>query len=58
MSMNDKDKIKTLKEAIDKMLRGINFALDENYTRRAVSARLKECRAEAIKILTESIKKN
>lgn len=51
--MNSEEKIKILKEAIDKLLRGINFALDNNVTRRAVDARLKECRTEAIKILKE-----
>lgn len=49
--MTDQEKIKILKEAIDKLLRGISFALDENFSRKAASARLKECRSEAIKIL-------
>lgn len=51
--MTEQEKINTLKKAIDKMLKGIDYALDENYSRKAISSRLKECRAEAIKILTK-----
>lgn len=51
--LTDEEKIIKLKLAIDKMLRGINFSLDENVTRKAISNRLKECRTEAIKILKD-----
>lgn len=49
--LSNEDKILILKNAIDKMLKGIDFALDENFSRKAISSRLKECRSEAIKIL-------
>lgn len=49
--LTEEDKIKILKNAIDKMLKGIEFALDENYSRKAISSRLKECRHEVIKML-------
>lgn len=52
--MTDQEKIKILKEAIDKLLRGISFALDENFSRKAVNARLIECRKDVIKTLTST----
>lgn len=52
--MTDAEKIKKLKEAIQKLLNGINFALDENFGRKVISSRLIECRKEAIKILKEN----
>lgn len=41
-----------LKEGIQKLLNGVEFALDENFSRKSVTARLRECRNEAIRILT------
>ncbi len=52
-NLDHDEKILILKNAIDKLLKGIDFALDENFSRKAISARLKECRTEAIKILKE-----
>lgn len=45
-----------LKGAIQKMLNGIDFALDEAFSRKTVSARLRECRSEAIKFLVAKTK--
>lgn len=49
---NNRPSEKKLKTAIQKMLNGINFALDEAFSRKTVSSRLVECRKEALKILT------
>lgn len=46
-----------LKNGIDKLLRGIEFSLDENISRRAITSRLKECRREAIELLLSKPKK-
>jgi len=45
------ERIVKLKAAIQKMLNGIDFAIDDNYSRKTANNRLKECRKEAIKIL-------
>jgi hypothetical protein len=47
-----------LKDAIQKMLNGINFALDQNFSRKIICIRLVECRKEAIKLLTETKKES
>lgn len=48
---NNDERIVKLKAAIQKMLNGIDFAIDDNYSRKTANNRLKECRKEAIKIL-------
>lgn len=53
---NDRPLEEKLKSAIQKMLNGIDFALDESFSRRTVSSRLKECRSEAIKLLVAKTK--